>query len=78
MWSNGGPAQPSPTIGQAINCGYPWLEVKCSRFRTPRSIDLTIIERPPDMSVHLLEGRLDCRKCRSAKRIGRGVLEQLA
>jgi hypothetical protein len=28
--------------------------------------------------VHLLEGRLDCRKCRKAKRTGRGVLEQLA
>jgi hypothetical protein len=31
MWSDGGPAQPSPTIGQAINGGFPWLEVKCSR-----------------------------------------------
>jgi hypothetical protein len=29
MWSDGGPAQPSPTIGQAINGGFPWLEVKC-------------------------------------------------
>ena len=28
---HGGPAQPSPTIGQAINGGFPWLEVKCSR-----------------------------------------------
>jgi hypothetical protein len=26
MWSDGGPAQPSPTIEQAINGGYPWLE----------------------------------------------------
>jgi hypothetical protein len=78
MWSDGGPAQPSPTIGQAINGGYPWLEVKCSRCRTPRSIDLTILARPPETPVHVLEGRLDCRKCRRAKRTGRGVLEQLA
>jgi hypothetical protein len=34
MWSDGGPAQPSPTIGQAINGGFPWLEVKCSWCRT--------------------------------------------
>jgi hypothetical protein len=40
MWSTGGPAQPSPTIGQAVNGGLPWLEVKCSRCRTPSSIDL--------------------------------------
>jgi hypothetical protein len=78
MWSDGGPAQPSPTVGQAINGGYPWLEVKCSRCRTPKSIDLTIMARPPETPVHVLEGRLDCRKCRSAKRSGRGVLEQLA
>jgi phage FluMu protein Com len=42
MWSDGGPAQPSPTIGQAINGGFPWLEVKCSRCKTPSSVDLAI------------------------------------
>jgi hypothetical protein len=43
-------------------CGaYPWLEVKCSHCRTPRSIDLTILARPPETPVHVLEGRLDCR-----------------
>jgi hypothetical protein len=36
MWSDGGPAQPSPTIGQAINGGFPWLEVKCSRCSPQR------------------------------------------
>jgi hypothetical protein len=78
MWSDGGPAQPSPTIAQAINGGFPWLEVKCSRCRTPRSVDLAAISRPADTPVHLLEGRLDCRKCKKAKWKGRGVLEQLA
>jgi hypothetical protein len=67
MWSDGGPAQPSPTIGQAINRGFPWLEVKGSRCRTPSSVDLAAISRPPDTPVHLLEGRLDCRKCKKAK-----------
>jgi hypothetical protein len=78
MWSDGGPAQPSPTIGQAINGGFPWLEVKCSRCRTPSSVDLAAISRPPDTPVHLLEGRLDCTKCKKNKWKGRGVLEQLA
>lgn len=54
MWSDGGAAQPSPTIGQAINGGYPWLEVKCSRCRTLRSIDLTVMARPPETPVHVL------------------------
>lgn len=26
MWSDGGPIDPSPTIDQAINGGFPWLE----------------------------------------------------
>ncbi|MEA2918214.1 MAG: hypothetical protein QOJ15_10295 [Bradyrhizobium sp.] len=75
MWSDGGPAQPSPTIGQAINGGFPWLEVKCSRCRTPSSVDLAAVSRPPDTPVHLLEGRLDCTKCKQSKWKGRGILE---
>jgi hypothetical protein len=47
MWSDGGPAQPSPTIGQAVNGGFPWFEVKCSRCRTANSIDLTVINGRP-------------------------------
>ena len=78
MWSDGGPAQPSPMIGQAINGGFPWLEVKCSRCRTPNSVDLAAINCPADIPVHLLEDRLDCKKCKKAKWKGRGVLEQLA
>ena len=35
MWSDGGPIDPSPTIG-----GYPWLEIKCSRCKTPRDLRL--------------------------------------
>jgi hypothetical protein len=40
MWADGGPIDPSPTVDQAINGGYPWLEIRCSRCRTPRSVDL--------------------------------------
>src|SRR6202022_413797 len=64
MWSDGGRAHQTPTIGQAINGGFPGLEVKCSRCRTSSSVDLAAITRPADTPVHLLEGRLNCRKCK--------------
>jgi hypothetical protein len=33
----GGPAQPSPTIGQCINCGLGWLEVEGNRCKARAS-----------------------------------------
>jgi hypothetical protein len=45
------PAQPSPTIGQAITGVFPWLEVKCSRCKTPSSVDLAAMSRPPDTTI---------------------------
>jgi hypothetical protein len=81
MWSDGGPAQPSPTIGLAINGGFPWLEVQCSRCRTASSIDLTAMKRPDQTCVHELEGKLRCQKCskraRPGDRLPQGVLHQL-
>src|ERR1700720_4686825 len=35
MWSDGEPVDPSPTIDQAVNGGFPWLEIRCAR-RAPR------------------------------------------
>src|SRR5665213_1404369 len=40
MWSNGGPVDPSPTVEQAINGGYGFLEIECSRCRTKRDVDM--------------------------------------
>jgi hypothetical protein len=34
MEGYGGPAQPSPTIGQCLNGGLGWLEVECNRCNT--------------------------------------------
>jgi hypothetical protein len=33
MEGYGGPAQPSPTIGQCLNGGLGWLEVECNRCK---------------------------------------------
>jgi hypothetical protein len=63
MWADGEPIDPSPTIDQAINGGFPWLQVECSRCRTPRDIDMTALGTPPTTFVHDLAERLRCQKC---------------
>src|ERR1700677_2747577 len=64
MWSDGEPIDPSPTIDQAINGGFPWLEIQCSRCKTPSDVDLA--------------SRLRCRKCTKAGRRPSATLLQLA
>jgi len=41
-----GPAQPSPTLGDALNGGYPYLEVKCLGCETHQTVALNIVRRP--------------------------------
>src|SRR3954454_16733794 len=48
MEAYGGPAQPSPTIGQCLNGGLSWLEVECNRCKTSASIPLADVRRPRD------------------------------
>jgi len=31
MWSDGEAIDPSPSIDQAVNGGFPWLEIRCAR-----------------------------------------------
>jgi hypothetical protein len=66
MEAYGGPAQPSPTIGQCLNGGYGWLQVKCHRCETEASIPLDAIRRPRDTPIWKLEAALKCRSCRKA------------
>ena len=35
MWSDGEPIDPSPTIDQAINGGFPWLEIQMFTVQDP-------------------------------------------
>nr|WP_081602433.1 hypothetical protein [Afipia clevelandensis] len=78
MWSAGGPTDPSPTIGQALNGGFSWLEVQCSRCRAVSSVDLAILPRPPDTPVHALEDSLRCQRCTGTRTPTRGTLQQLS
>ena len=48
MWSDGEPIDPSPTIDQAINGGFPWLEIQCSRCKTPNDVDLAALQASAD------------------------------
>src|SRR3954453_1677456 len=45
MEGYGGPAQPSPSIGQCINGEYGWLEIECIRCKIRASLPLDAIRR---------------------------------
>lgn len=78
MWADGGPIDPSPTVDQAINGGYTWLEIECSRCKTKRDVDLAALRHPPTTAVHDLASRLRCSKCAKANRRPAATLLQLA
>ncbi|MCK1312406.1 MULTISPECIES: hypothetical protein [unclassified Bradyrhizobium] len=77
MWADGGPIDPSPSVDQAINGGYPCLEIECSRCRTKRDVDLAALRHPPTTLVHDLARRLRCSKCAKAGRRSPATLLQL-
>ena len=58
-----GPAQPSPTMGDALNAGYRYLEVRCLGCDTNSTVDLTIVRRPKETPIWQLERSMRCRPC---------------
>jgi hypothetical protein len=78
MWSDGGPIDPSPSIDQAINGGYPWLEIECSRCKAKRAVDLAALPHVSTTHVHDLASRLVCQKCKKAGKRPVATLLQLA
>ncbi|MHC2464544.1 hypothetical protein [Bradyrhizobium embrapense] len=78
MWSDGEPIDPSPTIDQALNGGFTWLEIRCEACKTPSDVDLTAMKNPRATFVHDLASRLRCRKCSTAGRRPSATLLQLA
>jgi hypothetical protein len=77
MWADGEPIDPSPTIDQAVNGSYPWLEIECSRCKSRREVDLAALSRPPTTFIHDLAGRLRCSKCNKTGRRPSATLLQL-
>lgn len=78
MWADGGPIDPSPTIDQAVNGGYCWIEIECSRCRTPNEVDLAALRHPSTTCVHDLASRLRCSKCAKTGKRPPARLLQLA
>jgi hypothetical protein len=58
-----GPAQPSSALGDAINAGYRYLEVKCLGCNTHQTVALDIVRRPKTTPVHELERYMRCKDC---------------
>ena len=58
-----GPAQPSPTLGDALNGGYRYLEVRCLGCDTHQTVPLDIVRRAKTTPIHELERYLRCKGC---------------
>ena len=56
-----GPAQPSPSLGDAINAGFGYLEVKCLGCNTHQTVALDIVRRPKTAPIH--ERYVRCKDC---------------
>ena len=55
-----GPAQPSPALGDALNAGYIYLEVRCLGCDTHQTVALNTVRRPKRRAgaLHALQGLL--------------------
>src|SRR5207244_1115533 len=67
MEGYGGPAQPSPTIGQCLNGGLGGTEVECKRSKPRASLPLDAIRRHRATPIWKLEASLKCRSCRNGR-----------
>ena len=58
-----GPAQPSPALGDALNAGFGYLEVRCLSCDTHQTVALDVVRRPKATPVHELERYMRCKDC---------------
>nr|WP_082747355.1 hypothetical protein [Bradyrhizobium macuxiense] len=58
-----GPARPSPRLGDPLNAGYRYLEVKCLGCETHQTVALDIVRRPKTTPIHELERYMRCKDC---------------
>jgi len=57
------PAQPSRALGDALNAGYLYLEVRCLGCDTHQTVALNIVRRPKTTPIHELERYMRCKDC---------------
>jgi hypothetical protein len=58
-----GSAQPSPSVGDALNAGYGYLEVRCLGCDTHQTVALDIVRRTKATPIHELERYMRCKDC---------------
>jgi hypothetical protein len=63
-----GPAQPSPALGDALNAGFRYLEVRCLGCDTHQTVALDIVRRPKATPIHELERYMRCKDCSQVRR----------
>ena len=56
-----GPAQPSPRLGEALNAGYSYHEVRWLGCDTHHTGALDVIRRPKTTPIHELERYMRCK-----------------
>ena len=57
-----GPAQPSPELGDVLNVGYRYLEVRCLGCDTHQTVALDVVRRRRT-PIHELERYMRCKDC---------------
>jgi hypothetical protein len=62
-----GPAQPSPSLGDALNAGYLYLEVRCLGCDTHQTVALDIVRRAKTTPIHQLERYMRCKDCSAVR-----------
>jgi hypothetical protein len=62
-----GPAQPSPTLGDALNAGFIYLEVPCLGCHTHQTVALDSVRRPKPTPIHEVERYMRCKDCSRAR-----------
>src|ERR1700746_1682236 len=62
-----GPAQPSPTLGDALNAGYLYLEVKCLGCDTHQTVALDVGRRRRSTSLSAICGAVSAPSFRATR-----------
>ena len=52
-----------PALGDALNAGYPYLEVRCLGCDTHQTVALDVVRRPKTTTIHELERCKRCKDC---------------
>jgi hypothetical protein len=64
----GGPAQPSPSIEDALLSGHDLIEVRCNKCNRIERVPLAGIRRRKETPLHTLEASFGCEPCHATHR----------